>query len=197
MSHHNRAIAMVRDEHRSLGAVVHGLEFLMREIGAGRLGPDFPLLWSMLVYIEQFAEVLHNRKEETLIFERLRQLRPACGALIDTLEADHRAGDAAVIQLMRALGYWEAGASGAQEHFLAHLDTFTRFCVPHMRREEGELLPLARESFSETDWQAVLQGFSDNGEPLVSEADKLEVEALFERILERAPAPIGLGRQPV
>ena len=39
---------LIEDEHQALAAVLHALRFLLDEIGAGRIEPDFRLLRAML-----------------------------------------------------------------------------------------------------------------------------------------------------
>src|SRR5262245_59685160 len=63
---------VIRDEHRSLGAVIHGLEYLIREARAKTVAPQFPLLRAILHYIKAFPETLHHPKEEAYLFRKLR-----------------------------------------------------------------------------------------------------------------------------
>ena len=58
----HEAANIIRDEHRSLAAVVHGMQFLVREIRAKGRGPDYRLLHAMLYYIREFPERLHHPK---------------------------------------------------------------------------------------------------------------------------------------
>ena len=58
------AIAIIRDEHRSLGAVLHGLLYLIREIRYAGAAPKFEVLHAMLDYIDAFPERFRHPKEE-------------------------------------------------------------------------------------------------------------------------------------
>ena len=66
-------LAIIGDEHRSLAAVIHGLEFLVREARAAGRPPSFPLLRAMLRYIDAFPERLHHPKEDAYLFRKLRE----------------------------------------------------------------------------------------------------------------------------
>jgi nucleotide-binding universal stress UspA family protein len=57
-------LAVIRDEHRSLAAVIHGLELLVRQAREANEPPSFPLLHAMLYYIKEFPETLHHPKED-------------------------------------------------------------------------------------------------------------------------------------
>ena len=65
-------LAIIRDEHRSLAAVMHGLEFVVREARDKGTPPSFPLLRAMLHYIKAFPETLHHPKEDAYLFRKLR-----------------------------------------------------------------------------------------------------------------------------
>src|SRR5205823_13241757 len=50
------ALAIIRDEHRSLGAVLHGMLYLIREIRYAGAAPNFEVFHAMLYYIDAFPE---------------------------------------------------------------------------------------------------------------------------------------------
>jgi len=50
-----KALNVIKDEHRSLGAILRGFLYLVEEIRAGRMAPDFKLLHAMLYYLESVA----------------------------------------------------------------------------------------------------------------------------------------------
>ena len=72
-----RALDVIRAEHRSLAAVIHGLRHLVREVREHGARPDFGLLEAMLRYIDAFPERLHHPKEDRYLFRRLRERDPA------------------------------------------------------------------------------------------------------------------------
>ena len=74
-----KAISIIRDEHRSLAAVLHGMLYLVREIGERGKKPDFRLLAAMMYYIDTFPERFHHPKEDRYLFRILGLRHPAAG----------------------------------------------------------------------------------------------------------------------
>ena len=77
----NKAVAIIHDEHRALGAVVHGLLHFAQRASAGD-EPDYKLLWTMIRYIAEFPQTLHHPKEERLMFAALAKCTHAADDVI-------------------------------------------------------------------------------------------------------------------
>lgn len=58
------AIRIIRDEHRSLAAVLHGMLYLVHEIRDRGARPNFGLFGAMVFYVDAFPERFHHPKEE-------------------------------------------------------------------------------------------------------------------------------------
>ena len=84
-----RRSTIIRDEHRSLAAVIHGLEYLVRDARDSAKPPSFPLLRAMLHYINAFPEKLHHPKEDAYLFRKLRRARRSSTTTLDELERQH------------------------------------------------------------------------------------------------------------
>jgi hypothetical protein len=82
--------------------------------------------------------------------------------------------------------------SGGGEAFSAAVDRYAQFHWDHMRREERELLPLAETFLEESDWAALDAAFGGNEDP-VADLREQDFDRLFQRIVNLAPAPVGLG----
>ncbi|HUL59666.1 MAG TPA: hemerythrin domain-containing protein [Anaeromyxobacteraceae bacterium] len=184
------AQSIIRDEHRSLAAVLHGLAFLVAEIQARRAVPDFRLLEAMLRYVEEFPEKLHHPKEDRHLFRALRERDPGAAALLAELEEEHARGRGLLADLSGALARYRAGAGVAS--FAVALDAYARFHWEHMRKEEDVLLPRAERALTGEDWQEVDAAFQANADPLAA-VDKRALRELFRTIAHLAPPPIGVG----
>ena len=102
-----KAISIIRDEHRSLAAVLHGMLYLVREIGERGKKPDFRLLAAMMYYIDTFPERFHHPKEDRYLFRFLGLRHPAAGDLLSRLDAEHRAGTERIRALEQALARYQ------------------------------------------------------------------------------------------
>lgn len=189
----NRALAIIHDEHRALGAVLHGLRFLLRDMQEKGAAPDFKLLWAMLYYMDAFSERLHNPREDAYLFARLKTRTHEADAIIATLERQHGESGAHLRQLEQALGQLEAGAPGGLAAFAAAAEKLTEEAWQHMSLEEKTVIPLAKKYLTTEDWIGIAEAFGEHGDPRFGPKPEHEFRDLFTRIVNLAPPPIGVG----
>ena len=186
------AIQKIRDEHRSISAVLHGLKQLARDAQDPRVKPGFEALRAMIRYLDEYPERLHHPKEDEYLFSRLEARAPEAKPLVASLKAEHQEGARLVRDLERALVFFEEGSPAAARQFLEAVDAYADFHWKHMRKEESELLPLAEKRLSAEDWRAIDAAFDVNHDPIAGIRER-DFEALFSKIVNLAPAPIGFG----
>ena len=73
------------------------------------------------------------------------------------------------------------------------VDRYIDFYLSHMRTEEEEVLPLALKHLSAEDWKELDTAFLANRDPLTGHEPNDLYRPLFTKIVQEAPAPIGLG----
>ena len=186
------SITILKSEHRSISAVLHGLKELARMAQDATQRPRFQVLRSMLRYIDEYPEKLHHPKEDAHLFKRLLARAPEARLLVEALQAEHGEGARLIRELERTLLFFEeAWPTGARE-FLAAVTDYAEFHWKHMRKEERELLPLAERHLTDDDWRAIDRAFAANRDPIASLQER-DFEKLFTRIASLAPAPVGLG----
>lgn len=193
------AMNIIRDEHQSLAAIIHAVHYMLKEIGAGKLAPDFKLLQAMVHYLKEYPEQRHHPKEDQYLFARLKQKTGEADEVIARLEQDHASGEARIEALEAAMNQYEADPKGSYDAFVLAFDSFAKFYRDHMITEEREVLPLCRKHFSEQDWEEVSAGFRENRDPMAGTARPLtheDFQRVFSRLVAAAPAPIGLGAGP-
>jgi len=187
-----KAVRILRDEHRSISAVLQCLQQLTRLAQDPAIKPDFAVFRAMIYYIDNFPERLHHPKEDNYLFARLLRRSDAARALVEKLMAEHVEGARLVRELERAvLAFEETWPRGAQD-LAAAVGAYAEFHWTHMRCEEQELLPLAETVLIEEDWEAIEAAFAGNADPIADLRDQ-DFDKLFTRIVNIAPAPIGLG----
>lgn len=189
----NEAIDIILDEHRSLAAVLHGLRHLVREMRERNKAPDFRLLGAMLYYLDAFSEKLHNPKESTYLFARLRQRTHEADEVIGLLERQHAESSQLGRGLEHALARLEAGMPDGITLFSTAVDKLMEEAWPHMATEEKVLIPLARKHLLPEDWVEIARAFGENGDPRFGAEPDHEFRDLFSRIVNLAPPPIGVG----
>lgn len=186
------AIRILKDEHRSISAVLLGLKHLAQLAQDPHVKPRFQVFRSMLRYIDEYPERLHHPKEDEHLFARLLARAPETKALVEDLKDEHVKGVQLVRDLERSLLFFEEGWPRGAREFLAAVDAYADFHWNHMRKEEAELLPLAERYLSAEDWNAIGAAFARNRDALAG-VEAQDFEKLFSRIANLAPAPIGLG----
>ena len=80
-----------------------------------------------------------------------------------------------------------------REAFEAAARRYVELYLRHMSLEESTVLPAARESLLPEDWHELDAAFEANRDPLAGHDPSGEYGPLFRKIVNTAPAPIGLG----
>ena len=188
-----KALNVIKDEHRSLGAIMHGFLFLVDEIRAGRMQPDFKLLNAMLYYLENFPEKLHHPKENDFLHRYMRLRSPEADAMLKVVEEEHRQSHAQSEQMIEALRNYEKSGAVARDAFLDAVKNYAEFQWRHIEREEDLVLPMAIAILQPEDWAAIDEAFSAHKDPFTSYEHIKEFRHLFREIVRLAPPPIGVG----
>jgi len=187
-----KAIAIIQDEHRAITAVIEGLRHLLEEIASGRMAPDHTLLRALFGYIEQFPERLHHPKEDEFLFAKLRLRRPDAAPLLDALSREHEIGRERFMELKSAYEGFAADPSTLTP-FAERVERYAHFHWKHMRREEDEVMPMARQALLPEDWAAIDAAFASNNDPVVGVPAQKAFRELFRHLVATMPPPYGVG----
>ena len=188
-----KALSIIRNEHQSIAAVLHGLLYLVGRIEQSGAKPDFELFGAMIYYIDAFPERFHHPKEDRYLFRALRFRHPECSMLIDQLQTEHELGAHKIRSLEQAMVRYKNGGSNGAEGFADAVRDYATFHWSHMRTEESLLLPLAEKWLTDEDWAVIDAAFTDHNDPLLGLEASKEFTMLFRRIVHMAPPPIGVG----
>jgi len=180
-----QAIATIRDEHRSLAAVLHAWLHALKPTGDGDAAPDAALMKAMVRYIQDFPVALHHPKEEDYLFRILRERTSAVNPELDELERQHVRDEQMVADLVIAVDQYAAGTKSAEELEKA-VASYAKFIWEHMGREEGVILPEAQRYLTDADWSEINAAFSENRDPRFGGDTDAEYKHLFSRIVNLA-----------
>lgn len=189
----NRALTIIHDEHRSLGAVLHGLRFLVREALSKGSALDFKLLWAMIYYMDAFSQRLHDPREEAYLFAKIKERTHEADEIIARLEQQHADSAEHLRKMELMLGQLEAGVPGSLESFAAVVEQQVEEARQHMLLEEKTVIPLAKKYLTTEDWIGIAEAFDEHGDPRFGAKPEHEFRDLFTRIVNLAPPPIGVG----
>ncbi len=191
MSH--PALTIIRDEHGALSAMLRSLSMLLAEHRRHGSLPDFSVLRAMLFYVDEFPEKLHHTKESELLFPKLRERCPQVAGVLERLDRDHARGEKAIRDLEHDLLAFEVLGESRRAAFEQAVERYIDFYLGHMRVEEEEVLPRALKHLSKEDWAELDAAFLANRDPLTGHEPTDLYRPLFSKIVQNAPAPIGLG----
>jgi len=182
-----RAIGIIRDEHRSLAAVMHAWMHALADAREAGTAVDATLMRAIVRYVQEFPVKLHHPKEQEHLFRRLRQRTTSCNAQLDELDRQHEHDHqlvAALAQQVEALV-----ASGAEDRLRAtralenEVAGYATFLWDHLGREEAVILPAAQRHLLPEDWAAIDAAFSENRDPNYGGDTDKEYRKLFSRIV--------------
>ncbi|HXD06302.1 MAG TPA: hemerythrin domain-containing protein [Burkholderiaceae bacterium] len=187
-------VRIIREEHAALAAMLRSILMLLEQSRREGSLPDFAALRAMLFYVDEFPEQKHHRKESELLFPKLRARSPFARDQLDELDADHARGERRIRDLEHALIAFELLGEARRAAFESAARRYVDFYLSHMAIEEHDILPLAERTLTEEDWAELDEAFSANCDPLTGHHEpQTDYRALFTRIVNVVPAPIGLG----
>jgi nucleotide-binding universal stress UspA family protein/hemerythrin-like domain-containing protein len=186
-----RAIGIIRDEHRSLAAVMHAWMHALAAAREAGTAADVSLMRAIVRYVQQFPVRLHHPKEEEHLFQRLRERTTSCNAELDELERQHQRDDQLVAALAQQVEALATADADGQRHATRTLEDevarYAAFLWDHLGREEGVILPAAQRHLLPEDWAAIDAAFTENRDPNFRDATDKEYRKLFSRIVNLSP----------
>jgi hemerythrin-like domain-containing protein len=189
----HKALEIIRGEHAALSAMLRSILLLLAQHRRAGTLPDFAALRAMLFYVDEFPEKRHHRKETELLFPKLRARTPQHRDLLDHLDLDHARGESRIRELEHALLAFEMMGESRRSEFEETAARYVDFYLGHMALEEREILPLAEQALTAADWKDLDDAFLANRDPLTGAQPEAEYAALFTRIVNTVPGPVGLG----
>ena len=186
-----QAIQIIQDEHRKLWRVASTVNIVADEMDAGSAVPA-PFFHAVFDYIEGFIDKAHHPKEDDFLFRLLRLRTDRADAILAKLEAGHQQGPATLQALRSSLS---RASQGHCSEFTQALRTYTKYQEEHIRVEERDVMPLAREVLTADDWIEIDKAFLANEDPLFGQQANEEYRELYHRIVALAPESVGLGGQ--
>ena len=188
------SLRTIHDEHAALAAVLKSLQLLQQRGPGEKPQAFFDAMRAMLFYIDEFPERQHHPKESEWLFPRVAARCAEAALAIERLDHDHEGGEAAVRELQHLLLAWELLGEARRRAFADALVRYVDFYLEHMRLEEAVVLPAALAHLEAHEWEAINRAFSTNDLLLTPGVQRDPAfDALYARIVNSAPSPIGLG----
>ena len=182
-----RAIGIIRDEHRSLAAVMHAWRHALAAARRSGTDADVALMRAIVRYVRQFPIELHHPKEEEQLFARLRERTATCDAELDELERQHERDRQLVDEIAALVDALEGAGDATRVSMTRTLEDavarYATFLWDHMGREEGVILPAAQRYLDADDWATIDVAFAANADPCFGSETDRDFRHLFSRIV--------------
>jgi hemerythrin-like domain-containing protein len=187
------ALNKIRAEHRTLAAVINNLKEIVAEVSAGKMAMNFQLFWLMIHYIDCFPNQFHHPKENDWLFRLVKERTSHADDLINELLVQHDLEPTLLGSIRRCLGNYEAGIPDSLEVLVKEVQAYADFTWKHLKAEEYEFFSMAETHLTDADWDQISDAFIENKDPLAGHSDNTHFSDLFREILNKTPAPFGLG----
>jgi len=161
-----RAVAVIRDDHRAMAAVVHAWTGTLAAACKAGKPADAGIVRDMLTYMSSFPMAVHHPREEVWLFSRIRARTHALDDELDELSRQHVYEHAIMEELSSLVDALEAAADGPQAieattRLEQAVSRYAEFYWDHMGREEAVVLPAAEEHLLNSDWTEINKGFEE------------------------------------
>lgn len=108
-----------------------------------------------LVWMTEFLH-RHHRVEDDGLYPLVRQRVSQAAGILDAMDADHHALLPAIARLTDSARRYAADPS-ARLDLVTTLDRLAAVLLPHLQREELEMMPVVSEALTQAEWDAIEQ----------------------------------------
>jgi len=182
-----RAIGIIRDEHRSLAAVMHAWLHALATARDEGTAIDPALMPAIVRYLRQFPDKMHHPKENEHLFRRLRERTTSVNEELEELERQHAVDHQVVARLERQVELLPTVRAEGRQRALRELEDevarYAAFLWRHLELEESVILPAAERYLLPEDWQAIDAAFVENRDPMFRGDSDKTYRKLFSRIV--------------
>ncbi len=106
------------------------------------------LLWMMDVLHH------HHESEDDGLYPLVVRNNPEAATLVAIMDAEHGAVGTVIAAVQAAAVDYRDQTTGSRERLLSALKTMDEVLVPHLAREETEMMPLVSSSISDEEWMS-------------------------------------------
>ncbi len=119
-----------------------------------------------LRWMMRFLEA-HHRSEDAGLYPLVRERDPAAAELLDAMATDHVAVATAIAALDGAASSYAASSDAeARAAVVEAIDALCDPLLPHLRREEDEVMPVVSAAITNAEWRAIEQQHNLDGKSM-------------------------------
>ncbi|HXG94569.1 MAG TPA: hemerythrin domain-containing protein [Blastocatellia bacterium] len=156
----SRPFHILKHEHRIIEQVLRALDGACLRLEGGLEIPATALI-EIADFINSFADRVHHRKEELLLFPALeRRGITREGGPLGAIEREHEIERKLVGQFRVAIAEYIDGDAEAGRRFVEAARTLIRMLVGHIETEDSILFRIGDEVLDDNDKAALIEGFN-------------------------------------
>lgn len=178
------AIEYLGAEHRRIEEVLVALEAVAIEIET--LGTAPAIASDLLDCLQQYADVGHHAKEETLLFPALERHGVGPEGLVDAISHQHEIGRIHIRDMRRWLELVRLGEVHARRAFSASAHAYLELLRVHIQIEDENLYPMAAQVLTAEEDKLLLRDLQRADRDVEAVERFARWEALVARIHEPA-----------
>ncbi len=186
-----QVIRIIVREHQGLWRVMDLMDLLEQDMNINENPPDELLFNTIFDYIQYFSSRVHSQPTEILLYELLREKSPETAPLLDKLEKGYVIGHEKLLELRQLLKDCMVNWPDGREAFGHALGRFSAALRKHIKKEEGVIIPRARNVFSDDDWNAIITARDQQDDPLFGDRVRAEFRELRHKIISLTPERLG------
>ncbi len=191
-----QAIGIIVREHQGLWRTLDLLDQLQHDMNINEQRPDEKLFVTIFDYIQHFARRVHSKPSEITLYRLLGERAPDLMPLLNKLSNGYLIGHEKLNELRELLKVCMENWPQGRQEFSHALARFTEALRKHIKKEEGVVIPRARELLSDDDWQEIIEARDQENDPLFGDRVRDEFKELRHRIVTYTPERFGgLGLQ--
>lgn len=169
-------------EHDSIKSMLQVLGKMSDKLAAGEPVPAEDLK-SGVVFLEEFGDKCHHRKEESYLFPMMEKSGdPEVAGLGDELANEHGMAREHVKSMTEALEKQEEDLQELAKVFNPHVKELSPMMELHINKEEKVLFPAAEKSLSEDQMKELEEGFRHVESDIIGTERHEELEAMLRKL---------------
>jgi len=156
-----RPTEILKSEHRIIEQVLDCLDQIA-ENGLAQKKLPVAAARNALDFLRVFADQCHHAKEESGLFPRLeaKGFSPSMGPTA-VMRTEHEQGRSHICAMASAIVAAGQGDAEALRQFASHAQQYTRLLREHIHKEDHCLFPMAEQSLTDKDQEALASDFAN------------------------------------
>jgi hemerythrin-like domain-containing protein len=143
--------------------------------------PDYDLMLSMGLYVENYPDLIHHPKED-VIFNVFIELCEEGRETIEQLITEHKAFKQITQNFRVSIENILTGLTISREEFEKELADFIARQKNHIKTEEGRIFPLIEKVLTDNDWQRIENLIPVKADPLFGGNVQKRYDTLYKNI---------------